>query len=126
MNFFVREWTRAIHEAEAEISLRERLIGAPDAFLFNFTGGLSQARGIDDLHGIALQGERFLNGIARCSGVGGDNGSVASSQAIKERGFSDVGGSGNDDASAFAQDTALIPCLEEGADVGGDRRKTLN
>ncbi len=70
--------------------------------------------------GIALQGDEFLDGVARGAGVGGDDGAVAAGEKIQQRGLADVGGTGNDDAGAFAQDMAFVPGVQQGLDFVGN------
>ena len=56
--------------------------------------------------------------------MGGDDGAVAAGQEVQEGGFADVGGAGDDDAGAVAQDVALVPGVQQGLDFAGNGRQT--
>ena len=118
--FFGGESLGGIDEAEAQIGLGKGMMGAADAFLLDFARGVAQTSGIDELHRIALQRDGLLDGVARGAGVGGDDGAVAAGEEIQQRGLADVGGAGDDDAGAFAQDMALVPSVQQGLDFGGN------
>ncbi len=48
--FFGGERLGGIDEAEAQIGLRKGVMGAANAFLFDFARGIAQPGGIDELH----------------------------------------------------------------------------
>ena len=116
----IGEFPGGIEEANAEIRLGQGPVGAADAFLFDFTRRIPQSSGIDQMKRITMKNDRFFNGITGGSGMGGDNGAVAASQIIQEGGFADIGSTGDDDAGAFAEDTAFLPGRQKSLDFAGN------
>ncbi len=76
------------------------------------------------MHGIALEGYEFFDCVAGGAGVGGDDGAVAAGEEIEERGFAGIGGAGDDNPGAVAQQVAFLPGVEQGLDAGGNRENT--
>ncbi len=80
--FFGGKGLGGIQHADAKIGLGQGMPGTSDAFLFNFARGIPQAGGIDQLNGNSEQGDRFLDGVARGTGMGGYDCAIPARQQI--------------------------------------------
>ncbi len=58
------------------------MTGSADSFLLDFARGIAQPGSIDQMDGIALQDDFNFNGVARRTGVGGNNGPVVAGQQV--------------------------------------------
>jgi hypothetical protein len=97
----------------------ERVAGAFEAAAFEVAGGVAQAGGVDEAHGDAAEVDGFLDGVAGGAGFGADDGAVEAEQAVEQAGFPGVGGPGDHQAQAVAQD----PPAFGGGEQAGDRGK---
>ena len=73
-----------VEEPEDDACSADGLVGAVNAYLLDGVGGLSDAGGVDESEGNALDVDNVLDGVARGTMDVADDGSVVVQQAVEQ------------------------------------------
>ena len=90
------------------------------ADLLHHVVGVSQACGVDDVHGHAINGNHFAHGVARGACDVGDNRNVVARQSIEQTGFAHIGRAHQHHLHAFTQYRALLRLRHHAIELGAD------
>ena len=96
-----------------------------DAFLFDFAACGAKTGRIHEAQNDAVQIKAFLDGVARRSRLIGDNGTIRPQQRIEKRGFSGIGGTGQNQKRPLAKKTPLPEGADERIQFGQRHGKTF-
>src|SRR6185369_5020774 len=101
-----------IDQQEDDIGALDFLPAAFDADFLDFVLGFAQAGGVDDVQRNALDLDGRAQRVACRAGNRRDDGQIVASQAIEQRGLTDVRLAGQHDVEAALQQFALAGSVE--------------
>ena len=90
------------------------------ADFFHHVVGVTQACGVDDVHGHAIHGNHFAHGVARGAGDVGNYRDVIARQSIEQAGFAHIGRAHQHHLHAFTQNRALLRLRHHAVELFAD------
>ncbi len=104
--FFVVERLGCVEDDQDDCSVCQRFAAAGDAKLLNFFKGLTQTGGVNQFQRNSFERDAFGYEIAGGSRGGGDDGSIAFYETIKQRALAGVGAADDGHCQSVVHDAA--------------------